>query len=87
MSKWVATIDVSEWWKDDFFTETERIQKTARRVEMFSINWDGDYAEELADIAEELTDAAESEDVEWFDIVWGAFYDWADDMRVWVKTF
>lgn len=86
MSKWIATVDVSDKWKSDEYTTEAQMEYAAQVVDSFSAKWDGDYKEELEMIAEELVDAAESEDVEWFDAVWGQFYDWADDVRVWVKV-
>lgn len=86
MSRWVATLDVKDVWKDDFFTTEEQMLIVSGRLDNFAANWQGEEKEYLEDLAEELADAAHSENVDWFDQVWAALYDWADDNRVWVAT-
>jgi hypothetical protein len=45
--------------------------------------WNEDETE-LIEIVDELED---TDTPEYFDLVWDAFYDWADANRVWVATF
>ena len=84
---WEFTLDVS----DVFYHGPEdeplfgAMRAVAQKVErwqnaMFPVD------NEFELIADELVDAASAEDIEWFNLVWDALYDWADDSRVWVKT-
>lgn len=88
MSNWDYTLDVSDvFHNEDDYTQEERLKAIAQRVDAFAARYDGEYDSELDDLVEELTDAANDGAVVWFDQVWNAIYDWADDVRVWIRTF
>ena len=74
--KWLGRFDVS-----DLFHQGIPPDELGQRmqVRLGRGRWSDD--EDLADIIDELGDIA---DVQHFDMVWDAFYDWADACRVWV---
>ena len=86
---WEYTLDVSDVFyhgPSDREPLFEGMRGVAKKVEQYqSASWPVDHEFEL--IADELVDAASAEDIEWFNLVWDALYDWADEHRVWIKTF
>lgn len=94
---WAAQLDLADIFRADdleFADKRDQIVARVKRLPQVTAAQDivdnhvtsVDYsqAEDLIVLVEELADA---EDVEHFDYVWSAFYDWADIARVWVKTF
>lgn len=94
MTNWKYTLNISKIWHDDDLDIQEKadyIRKTIQR--MFSTNLDFEsenYDEDLDIVVENLADLSSYDedlsDVDSFDEIWDAFYDWADFNRVWVKT-
>jgi hypothetical protein len=94
---WSGQVDVSDVFHDDDLAFAQKRDAIVRRIKRLPQvktaqdvvdnhpESDGYFeAEDLIVLVEEMADA---EDVEHFDCVWSAFYDWADIARVWVKTF
>lgn len=89
MPIWEYTLDVSDvFYHGDSDREPlfEAMLAVAQKVERYqNASWPVD--DELELIADELLDAAKAKDIEWFNLVWDALYDWADDHHVWIKTW
>jgi hypothetical protein len=85
VNRWKHTLDVKDLWDDDEMGLPEKGKAIAGRIRAMPF-WGKDDGGDLEQIVEELEDAAEADDERWFDLVWDAFYDWADAERVWVKT-
>lgn len=86
-------VDVSDvFHNDDLTFEQKRDAIVARikrlpaykQAEASYADPDSDYDKDLYNLVDEMSDV---DDVQHFDFVWSAFYDWADYARVWVKTF
>ncbi len=83
MPRWKHTLDIKAIWDNEEMPLPEKGKAIVEKIKAAPFYGDDD---ELEMIVEELGDAAEADDVRWFDMVWNAFYDWADAERVWVKT-
>lgn len=82
---WRHRLEIGDVWDNDDMPLPEKGKIIIDRVKASEF-WPGDDGDDLEQIIEELGDAAEEDDVDWFDLVWSAFYDWADANRVWVNT-
>lgn len=78
---WGYTLDLTDFWRADlpWFKKRDIL---VGRIEAQPWYDENDY--ELVDI---LFDIANVESVQQFDRDWDKFYDYADDNRIWVKTF
>lgn len=85
---WEYRLDVGDvfYHGDDDYLLNKGMHDVAERVERYQ-NAYFPVDDEFEDIADELVDAASAEDIEWFNAVWDALYDWADAHRVWIKTW
>lgn len=88
-NQWYYVLDVSDVFyhgDDDGEILFAAARAVAKKVEQWQ-NAMFPLSGELEELADELVDAASAEDIEWFNQVWDALYDWADANRVWIKTF
>lgn len=83
---WRHTLDIKAVWNDDAMGLPEKGKAIAERIKAAPF-YPGADGGDLEQIVEELEDAAAEDNYQWFDMVWAAFYDWADAERVWVRTF
>lgn len=84
VNRWKYKLRVGDVFHDDEKSLAEKGQVIAARIKAAPF-WEGNR-DELEPLVDELVDAADAEDEHWFDLVWDAFYDWADAERVWVET-
>lgn len=74
--RWLRTFDVSDLWsKADSMTPYDFCQAMAKRISRY----DSDAAEKLENLPKDCT-------YDDFDEIWEGFYNYADFMRIWVKT-
>jgi hypothetical protein len=85
MPRWKHTLDIKAVWEDEEMPLPEKGKAICEKIKAAPF-YPGPDGDDLEMIVEELEDAAKEDDVDWFDQVWSAFYDWADANRVWVKT-
>jgi hypothetical protein len=85
MPRWKHTLDIKAVWQDEEMDLPTKGKAIAEKIKAAPF-WPGADGDDLEQIVEELEDAAEADDEHWFNLVWSAFYDWADAERVWVKT-
>lgn len=86
--QWGYKLEVGDLFQDDDMPFLAKRDGVVARIKAapFYMDEPGDDhdAEELYWIVDEMAD---TEDVDQFDSVWDAFYDWCDwDKRVWVET-
>lgn len=86
MAEWKHHLRLGDVWRDEEMTLPTRGQVIVDRIRSQPFYKSVPDGDDLPQIVEELEDAAAEDDVRWFDLVWSAFYDWADDNRVWVDT-
>lgn len=82
MARWRYTLDLVDVWKNDDLTLEQRRDEIVQRIRS-ALFWD-EYDDDLVLLVDELSEVG---DDGYFDHVWNAFYDWADDNDVWVATF
>lgn len=85
MAVWKHKLHVEGLLHNDELSTQERWIEIVRRIRAAGFFDTEDY--ELVELVDELADAAEADQLSWISQVWDAFYDWADDHRVWVATF
>lgn len=85
MNRWKHRVALGDVFHNDDMPLPEKGGVIAQRIKAASFYSDEDY--DLVNMIEELEDAARDDDEHYFDLVWSAFYDWADANRVWVETF
>ena len=81
MSSWRFHLNLSDVFHNDELSFEQTRDEIVRRIKAANF-----YSEDDAQLAETVDELAETDDVSYFDFVWGAFYDWADSKRVWVVT-
>lgn len=88
MSNWNYKLDISDIFHNDDFDLSETSRTISDRIKRNKWYKDMEerYQEEMGEILEELVDAGEAADNTWFNQVWSAIYDIADDDRTWIKT-
>lgn len=82
---WNHKLRLADIWDDDdlpFITKRDAIVARIKKLPMYDD--EGAIDSDLWWIVDELSDVIDEED---FDVVWDAFYDWADDQRVWVELW
>lgn len=82
---WNHHLYIGEVWNNEelgFIEQRDQIVARIKLLPHYSDEDDGDG--ELWWIVDELADTKNEDE---FDSVWDAFYDWADDNRVWVDRF
>jgi hypothetical protein len=79
--QWRFTLELSDVFHNEDLAFDECRDIIVQRVKEAPF-YDTDDIELIA-LIDEL---AEAEDGDYFDHVWDAFYDWADENRVWVAT-
>ena len=91
MANWKLTIDVKSEWEnltalsdDDKYDEDKFCPMRDALVAKLRSNtravWSGTFVALVDELAEVM-------DIDEFDNIWGRLYDWADQKRVWIKTF
>lgn len=83
MAHWEYTLDVKSIWNDFEEVGFEDSRDQIIRKIKDSLFWD----EEDWSLTNAVDEMEWSEDLDDFNYAWEQFYDWADAMRVWVKTF
>ena len=84
MAHWDWTLDIKDDWRaarDNKITMYELAQRIAVKLEdatTFYERWG--WILQFKSLPEDV-------DGDGFDVLWDRFYDWADDMRIWVKAF
>lgn len=83
---WNHSLELYDVWKDEDRSFEERRDVIVERIKAMPLYVEDheheDFDDELWWIVDEMGDT-DTED--YFNICWDAFYDWADDMRVWVN--
>lgn len=82
---WKHKVDVSDIFRnEDLYFEQRRDQIVERLRKSRAIKEETDNGQELELLVDEL---AETDDVPYFDMVWHAIYDLADDRKwLWINT-
>lgn len=89
MANWKHTLKLGDVFHAEDMTFPERRDAIVARIR--AAGWfkraaadeDFDFGYEITNIVDDLADA---DDPSAFDAAWEAFYDWADEQRVWVET-
>lgn len=85
MSTWKHKLELSDLFHNEQFSFEQRRDAIVERIKAqpwYAPAERGDD-DELWWIIDELAD---TDNADYFDKVWDAFYDWADSVRVWVNT-
>ena len=96
MPLWNATLDVKESWQrlqdeDGLIYEDGELEKFCKEVadKLEKINVTEDQTEDRDEFVSEFRRMANDPPVEMdeFNFQWNELYDWADRVRLWIKTF
>jgi hypothetical protein len=79
---WLHKLQLADVFHNETYTREQRRDEIVKRIKAAPFYDEDDY--DLFYIVDELAD---TDTAEWMDQVWDAFYDWADEHRVWVATF
>lgn len=79
---WLHKLRLADVFHNEAYTREQRRDEIVRRIRAARF-----YDEEACELVEIVDELAETDTAEYMDQVWDAFYDWADDHRVWVETF
>lgn len=88
MVAWKNTVKLGYVWQNDDLSFEEKRDEVVARLRQFEVV-DEDYAGWPDPCLEELLDElAETDDEDYFNMVWDAVYDWADtDHRLWIDLY
>jgi hypothetical protein len=78
---WLHTLTLTDVFHNDDLTLEEKRDAIVRRIK--AAPWYSEDDDDLYWLVDELADVDTDS---YFDAVFNAFYDWADDHRVWVET-
>jgi hypothetical protein len=85
VTAWKHRLRIADLWNDDDLPFTERRDGIVARIKRLPMyDPEGEEQDELWWLVDELGDV---EDEDEFNVVWSAFYDWADVERVWVEIW
>lgn len=82
MAHWEYKLRLKDIWHDEDMPFEEKRDEIVRRINASRFWTEDDY--HLTCAVDGLESAVDLDD---FDDAWNDFYDWADDVRVWVETF
>lgn len=84
MRRWTKTVKIGDIWKNEAMTFPERRKALVTRLRSRLVGANPHSDPSIWDLENILDELFEAEDVETFDEVWDAFYDWCDEHSVWV---
>jgi hypothetical protein len=82
MAVWKWTLDLEDVFHNEEMTYEQRRDEIVRRIKAGAWYVEDDF--DLVDLTDQLEFAEEQDH---FNDYWNDFYNWADDARLWIKTF